>query len=221
MFNWIRKSIRPTASHDTKSRGEVFTHRNPPAKLPPRRPDQLVRPASPVELENLRVRRRVLLRGEINDEVACECIAKLLFVAQHGSETVPINLWIDSPGGSITASLAILRVMNEVGCPVATTCTGAAEGVAAVIQAHGAEGKRNAVPSARFQFTLSCGNPQAGCLEGDVLQFDQMLIEYVAEDTRKHESEVAKWFHTNLRFHATQALENRLIDAILPSNSAF
>ena len=92
--------------------------------------------------------RIVYLGTEIDDGVANVVIAQLLHLESEGPES-PINLYLNSPGGSVTAMLAIYDTMQFIGSPVATTCVGQAASSAALLLAGGAEGRRSLLPHAR------------------------------------------------------------------------
>src|SRR5690606_26655587 len=93
--------------------------------------------------------RIIFLGGEINDLVANVVIAQLLFLESEDPEK-EIHLYINSPGGSITAGMAIYDTMQFVGCEISTICIGQAASMAAVLLASGASGKRYALPHARL-----------------------------------------------------------------------
>ena len=93
--------------------------------------------------------RIVFLGGPIDDGVANTIIAQLLFLEKEDSKK-DINLYVNSPGGSTTAGLAIVDTMNHIQADVATTCVGLAASMGAVILATGAPGKRTALPNAEI-----------------------------------------------------------------------
>lgn len=96
----------------------------------------------------LLVERIVYLGTEIDDGVANVLIAQLLYLDSYGSDQ-PIGFYINSPGGSTTAMLAVYDAMQHVGAPVETTCVGQAASAAAVLLAAGAPGRRSVLPHAR------------------------------------------------------------------------
>src|SRR5262245_41630606 len=96
-------------------------------------------PSSAADVDRLLGRRVVLLRGPLEDERATEGIAKLLFL-QHENPHEPITLLIDSPGGSVSAGMAIIDTIKDLRSPVRTRCDGSAHGMAAVILACGQRG---------------------------------------------------------------------------------
>jgi ATP-dependent Clp protease protease subunit len=93
--------------------------------------------------------RIVILGSQINDAVANSIVAQLLFLQFEDGKT-DIHLYINSPGGSITAGLAIYDTMQYITCDVATYCVGQAASMGAILLTAGAAGKRNALPNARI-----------------------------------------------------------------------
>ncbi len=103
--------------------------------------------------------RVIFLSGEIVDETANLVIAQLLFLEAEDPKK-DIYLYINSPGGSVTAGLAILDTMNHVKPPVATVCVGIAASAAAVLLANGQKGKRFALPNAEMMIHQPWGGTQ-------------------------------------------------------------
>ena len=93
--------------------------------------------------------RIVFVSGEIEDNMANAIVAELLFL-QAEDPKKEISMYINSPGGSVTAGLAILDTMKMVKCPVATYCVGQAASMGAVLLAAGEKGRRRALPNARI-----------------------------------------------------------------------
>ena len=93
--------------------------------------------------------RIIFLGTPINDDVANMIIAQMLFLEADNPEK-PIHLYINSPGGSVSAGLAMYDTMQYVRCPVATMCIGQAASMGAVLLTAGAKGKRRALPNARI-----------------------------------------------------------------------
>lgn len=118
--------------------------------------------------------RIVFLGTAINDEVANAIVAQLLFL-QSEDNKADVHLYINSPGGSVSAGLAIYDTMQFINCPVATYCVGQCASMAAVLLAAGAAGKRNALPNSRVMIH----QPLAG-------------MEGTAEDIMIHAKEFAK-----------------------------
>lgn len=93
--------------------------------------------------------RIVILGSEVNDQVANSIVAQLLFL-QFEDDSADVHLYINSPGGSVTAGLAIYDTMQYISCDVATYCVGQASSMGAVLLTAGTKGKRNALPNSRI-----------------------------------------------------------------------
>lgn len=179
-------------------RGDVSPHR---------------RQASLPEEELLRKHRTVILRGEISDASAEEVIAKLLFL-EHEDSTAPVRLYVDSPGGRVTSSLAIRDAIDELKAPVHTHCLGSAAGGALVVLAHGARGHRSASPSAALAM-VPLYAPEGGRVVADeVAKLDGIVNGMLASDTRRPSVVVATDVSQSRRFDAAQARAYGLIDSI-------
>ncbi|HBO42448.1 MAG TPA: ATP-dependent Clp protease proteolytic subunit [Planctomycetaceae bacterium] len=118
--------------------------------------------------------RIIFLGSAIDDEVANAIVAQLLFL-QADDAKADVSLYINSPGGSVTAGMAIYDTMQFISCQVSTYCVGQCASMAAVLLAAGAEGKRNALPNARIMIH----QPLAG-------------MEGTAEEIMIHAKEFAK-----------------------------
>jgi ATP-dependent Clp protease protease subunit len=103
--------------------------------------------------------RIVFISGEVNDEMANAVCAQLLFL-QSQDPKKEISVYINSPGGSVTAGLAIYDTMQFVKCPVATYCIGQAASMGAVLLTAGAKGKRHALPNARIMIHQPWGGAE-------------------------------------------------------------
>jgi ATP-dependent Clp protease protease subunit len=99
--------------------------------------------------------RIILLSGPIDDYIASSIVAQLLFLNSEGEDK--IQMYINSPGGSVTAGLAIYDTMQHIKAPVSTLCVGQAASMAAVLLASGAEGKRYILPNARVMIHQPMG----------------------------------------------------------------
>ncbi len=103
--------------------------------------------------------RIVILGTPINDAVASTIVAQLLFLESQDPEK-DINLYINSPGGVVSAGMAIYDTMQYIKCDVATTCVGMAASMGAVLLTAGAKGKRNALPHSRIMIHQPLGGVQ-------------------------------------------------------------
>src|SRR6476659_1046924 len=108
--------------------------------------------------------RIVMLGSAVNDDVANSLVAQLLFL-QSDDPKADIHLYINSPGGSVTAGMAIYDTMQFVSCDVATYCIGQCASMGAVLLTAGAKGKRNALPSARVMIHQPLGGTEGTTTE--------------------------------------------------------
>jgi ATP-dependent Clp protease, protease subunit len=111
--------------------------------------------------------RIVMLGTPVNDDVANIIVAQLLFLESEDPDK-GINLYINSPGGSVTAGLAIYDTMQYVKCPVSTICVGQAASMGALLLLAGAAGKRYALPNARIMIHQPLGGAQGQASDIDI-----------------------------------------------------
>ncbi|ATB28640.1 ATP-dependent Clp endopeptidase proteolytic subunit ClpP [Melittangium boletus] len=111
--------------------------------------------------------RIVMLGTPVNDDVANLIVAQLLFLESEDPDK-GINLYINSPGGSVTAGLAIYDTMQYVKCPVSTICVGQAASMGALLLLAGAPGKRYALPNARIMIHQPLGGAQGQASDIDI-----------------------------------------------------
>lgn len=110
--------------------------------------------------------RIIMLTGEVNDEMAASVVGQLLFLEAQDPDK-DISIYINSPGGSVTAGLAILDTMEHIRCDVSTICVGMAASMGAVLLAAGTRGKRRILPNAETMIHQPLGG--AGGQASDVL----------------------------------------------------
>jgi ATP-dependent Clp protease protease subunit len=111
--------------------------------------------------------RIVMLGTEIDDDVANTIVAQLLFLESEDPDK-DINLYVNSPGGSVTAGLAIYDTMQYVKCPVSTICVGQAASMGALLLLAGAKGKRYALPNRRIMIHQPLGGAQGQASDIDI-----------------------------------------------------
>ena len=129
--------------------------------------------------------RIVFVGGEVDDDMANAIIAQLLFLQSQDSEK-EVSMYINSPGGSVTAGLAILDTMKMVKCPVATYCVGQAASMGAILLASGEKGRRYALPHARIMVHQPWGGAQGKASDieitaREILRLKDMLNGILAE----------------------------------------
>ena len=163
--------------------------------------------------------RIVLLGGEVNDESANLIVAQLLFLQAQDAKK-EISMYINSPGGSVTAGLAIYDTMQFISCPVATYCIGQAASMGAVLLTAGAKGKRFALPNARIMIHQPWGGVEGKASDieitaREILRLKEKLNEILAAHSGKTMEEVV---HDTDRDHfmsADEACKWGLIDKVV------
>jgi ATP-dependent Clp protease protease subunit len=163
--------------------------------------------------------RIVFLQGEIYDGNANELVMKLLYL-QSENRRKPIHFYLNSPGGSVTATLAIYDTMQILSCPVATYCVGLAASGAAVLLAGGSNGKRLALPHSKVMIHQPHGGVggQISDIEiqaDEILRTRDVLNEVLAEHTGQSKEKIAKDTDRDFYMTPTEAKEYGLVDDIL------
>ena len=168
--------------------------------------------------------RIVFLGTEVEDGVANSIIAQLLFLESEDPEK-DIHLYINSPGGSVTAGLAIYDTMRYIKSPVSTICVGLAASMAAVLLSSGAKGKRLALPNAEIMIHQPSGGTrgQATDIEihaRNILKTRERLNRILAAQTGRDIEDVARDTERDNFMTAEEALQYGLIDRIIDTNLA-
>ena len=163
--------------------------------------------------------RIVFLDGEINDITADVVVAQLLFLESMDPEK-DIDLYINSPGGSVTAGLAIYDTIQIIRPDIKTICLGQASSLGALLLACGSDGKRYALPSSRVLIHQPWGgvSGQASDISlqaREIIRLKKLTLDYFALHTRKTVEEVAKDTERDFYMSASEALEYGIIDKIL------
>lgn len=162
----------------------------------------------------------IFLGTPIDDQVANLVIAQMLFLAAEDPEK-DIQLYINSPGGSITAGLAILDTMNLVEPDIVTYCVGQAASMAAVLLACGAKGKRFALPHSRIlihQPSMSGLAGQATDIDiyaKEILRMREILNKILSDATGQPVDKIARDVDRDYIMEAEQALEYGMVDKII------
>jgi len=163
--------------------------------------------------------RIVFLGGIINDAVANSIIAQFLFLASKDDKK-DIQLYINSPGGSVTAGLAIYDTMQFVKCPVATTCVGMAASMGAVLLAAGAKGKRFALPNSEIMLHQVAGGAQGVAADIEInakqiIKIKEQLNRVIAKHTGQPVEKIARDTDRDFYLTAPEAKEYGLIDEVI------
>ena len=163
--------------------------------------------------------RIVFVSGEVEDGMANAIVAQLLFL-QAQDPKKDISMYINSPGGSVTAGLAILDTMKMIKCPVATYCVGQAASMGAVLLAAGEKGKRHALPNARIMIHQPWGGAQGKASDieitaREILRLKDILNGILAEASGKTVEEVVKDTDRDHFMSAAEAKAWGIVDDVL------
>jgi len=168
--------------------------------------------------------RIVYLGTPITDSVANMLIGQLLVLAKT-DRARDVHLYINSPGGSITAGLAVYDTMQYISCPVETVCIGSAASMGAILLAAGAAGKRYALPNARIMIHQPWGGVQGTAADieiqaEEILTARDLLNRILAEHTGRPLDQIEKDTDRDKHLSATEAREYGIIDEVLESTKS-
>ena len=163
--------------------------------------------------------RIVFLSDEVNDATASLVVAQLLFLEAEDPDK-DIYFYINSPGGSVTAGMAIYDTMNFIKCDVSTICIGMAASMGAFLLSSGAKGKRIALPHSEIMIHQPLGGARGQAtdikIQADlILRTRDNLNRILAENTGRSIEEIARDTERDNFMTANQALEYGLIDKVL------
>lgn len=163
---------------------------------------------------------RILFIGEeIDDNVANSILAQLLFLQSDDSEK-EVSLYINSPGGSVTAGLAIYDTMRFLKCPVATYCVGQAASMAAVLLSAGSKGKRFALPNARIMIHQPWGGAQGQASDieiqaKEIIRLKTKINDMLSKATGKPIKTIEKDTDRDFFMSSEEAVKYGLIDKVV------
>ena len=162
--------------------------------------------------------RIIFLGEEVNETTASLVVAQLLFLESEDPNK-DINLYINSPGGSVTAGMAIYDTMNYIKCDVSTICIGMAASMGAFLLSGGAKGKRLALPNAEIMIHQPLGGAQGQASDikitaDHILRTRDKLNKILAENTGKPIEQIAIDTERDNFMSAHEALEYGLIDKV-------
>tara|TARA_B100000678_G_scaffold158681_1_gene132601 strand:- start:8934 stop:9569 length:636 start_codon:yes stop_codon:yes gene_type:complete len=162
--------------------------------------------------------RIVFLCGPLDDVVANLIMAQLLWLESENPDK-DIHLYINSPGGSVTAGLSVYDTMQFVRCDIATMCVGQAASMGAFLLAAGAEGKRVALPNARMMLHQPSGGSQGVASDIEIQAREIVLIrtrlnEILAEHTSQAIEKIAEDTDRDYWMNPEEALEYGLVDTV-------
>ncbi|MDD6062931.1 MAG: ATP-dependent Clp endopeptidase proteolytic subunit ClpP [Acutalibacteraceae bacterium] len=163
--------------------------------------------------------RIIVLSDEVNDATASLVVAQLLFLEGQDPEK-DISLYINSPGGSVTAGMAIYDTMQYVKCDVSTICMGMAASMGAFLLSSGAKGKRIALPNSEIMIHQPLGGAQGQATEikivaDHILRTRDKLNRILAQNTGKSIEEIARDTERDNYLSAEEARDYGLVDKVL------
>ena len=163
--------------------------------------------------------RIILLGTPVDDHVANSLVAQFLFL-QSEDPKKEISVYVNSPGGSVTAGLAIYDTMQMLSCPVATYCVGQAASMGAVLLAAGAPGRRFALPNARIMIHQPSGGSEGTAADihiqaQEILRMRSILNGILSKHTKQPMERVEKDCDRDFFMSAIEAKEYGLVDEVL------
>jgi ATP-dependent Clp endopeptidase proteolytic subunit ClpP len=166
----------------------------------------------------------LLLGTEVNDEVANVLVAQLLYLANNDPDK-DITLYINSPGGSVSAGLAIYDTMQFIPCDVQTVCFGMAASMGAFLLGAGAPGKRKSLPNARIMIHQPLGGAQGAAADieiqaKEILFVKACLNKYMAAYCGQPEEKIAEDTDRDFFMTPNEALDYGLIDEVIKTKTS-
>ncbi len=166
--------------------------------------------------------RIVFLGTQVNDYVANVIIAQLLFLESENPEK-EVHMYINSPGGSVTAGLGIYDIMQYISCPVATFCTGMAASMGSLLLCGGEKGMRRALPNSRVMIHQPLGGVQGQASDielhaREIIRTKKRLNEIYAEHTGRSVAEIEKDTDRDNFMSPEEAKSYGIIDEVIAKN---
>lgn len=163
--------------------------------------------------------RIIMMSGEVNDQMADLIVAQMLFLEMEDA-TKDISLYINSPGGSVSAGLAIYDTMNYIKCDVSTICIGMAASMGAFLLSSGARGKRMALPNSKIMIHQPLGGAQGQSTDvaiytKELLKTRDKLNKILSENTGKSLETIEKDTDRDNFMSAEEAQAYGLIDKVI------
>jgi len=233
-------SSTPFQSQSMKSKKAFLLHMSEPEpEIDPRRKNPDDQPPSPpvrmpvidmgdgkqMDVISRLLQDRILLLGQqVDDEVANVLVAQLLYLANEDPEK-DITLYINSPGGSVSAGMAIYDTMQYVPCDVSTVCFGMAASMGAFLLGAGAKGKRRSLPNARIMIHQPLGGAQGQAADieiqaKEILFIREVLNTFIAEYTDQPKDKIEEDCDRDFYMTAEEAMEYGIIDEVVTTKTS-
>lgn len=215
MVNDFLKFSRGLTSMPEDIYSKPFQNMYPPTVI-----EQTSRGERAYDIWSRLLKERIVYMGtDVNDYSANLIVAQLLFLASEDPER-EINLYINSPGGSIDAGLAIYDTMMFISCPVATICVGLAASMGAVLLGAGETGRRASLPNSRIMIHQPAGGAQGQATDieitaREIVKARETLYKILAHHTGKTVEQIAIDSQRDYWLGATEARDYGLIDRVL------
>jgi ATP-dependent Clp protease protease subunit len=163
--------------------------------------------------------RIVFVTGAIDEEMANIVVAQLLFLEKENPDE-PIQMFINTPGGIITAGMAILDTMNYIKCDISTIAVGLAASMGSILLANGKKGQRFALPNSKILIHQPLGGAEGQASDiaiaaEEILKSRAILYQFLAEKTGRSVKEIEKDADRDKYFTAKEAKEYGLIDKVI------
>jgi ATP-dependent Clp protease protease subunit len=163
--------------------------------------------------------RIIFIGSPVDDHVANIVTAQMLFLAMENKK-LDINLYLNTPGGSITAGLAIYDTIKYVSCDVSTVCVGQAASLGALLLAAGTKGKRYALPHARIMLHQPWGGAEGSASDislqaKEILRLKKIINEILAKETKKPIEQIEKDADRDFFMSSQEAKEYGIIDEVI------
>merc|ERR1712039_231436 len=167
--------------------------------------------------------RIIILGGEVNDEMAQVLIAQMLYLASEAPEE-DITMYINSPGGSVSAGMAIFDTMQFVPCDIATVCFGLAASMGSFLLASGTKGKRKSLPNSRIMIHQPLGGAQGQAVDvriqaQEILLMREILNMHLADCTGQTQEKIEEDCDRDNFMTPEEAKDYGLIDEIVQTKS--
>ncbi|ADV61968.1 ATP-dependent Clp protease proteolytic subunit ClpP [Isosphaera pallida ATCC 43644] len=167
---------------------------------------------------------RIIMLSSILDDVTANLIVAQLLVLAHQDAKAEISLYLNSPGGSLTGTMAVYDTMQFIGCPVATYCIGMAASGAAILLAGGTKGRRHALPHSKIMLHQPYGHvggqvSDISIQAAEVLRNKAVVEKVLARRTGRSEKQIESEIKRDRYLSAPEALEFGLIDHIVEDKS--
>lgn len=167
--------------------------------------------------------RIIILGGEVKDEMAQVLIAQMLYLASEDPEA-DITMYINSPGGSVSAGMAIYDTMQFIPCEVSTVCFGLAASMGSFLLAAGAKGKRKSLPNSRIMIHQPLGGAQGQATDvriqaREILHMREILNMHLADATGQTKEQIEIDCDRDNFMTPEEALEYGLIDSIIETKA--